>query len=646
MFMMRVVTCASLLLFSMALGWSIIRAREPHVSETEIAYRPIQVLEDGYVSSDTCKACHPSQYAAWHGSFHRTMTQVATTETVRANFDGVRVTGVPGNPIALERRRNEFWAQFGDPDWNGQGGVRTRITRQIVMITGSHYQQVYWYRTGRARVLGQLPATYLIPEQRWIPRDAVLLHPTVERPVSETGRWNAVCVNCHATHGKRKFNAPDDVETAGTAAMTADTRVAEFGVACEACHGPAAEHARQNRNPVRRYWQYLTGEADRTAIVQPARLNPVLSSQVCGQCHGVWEFYDQAGERQANSNGLQYRPGNELRNTRLVVQPARDQSSPTMRAILEAYPGYLNDSFWSDGMIRVSGREYNGLIDSPCFKNATDETHTLTCFSCHTMHKTPGDQRPIAEWADTHQVAAGMDGNAACLQCHPAIGANVPAHTKHRLESTGSSCYNCHMPYTTYGLLRALRSHQISSPTVAASIETGRPNACNSCHLDKTLAWTSDYLEKWYATPKARLSEDEQTVAASLLWLLRGDAGQRALAAWSMGWAPAQHASGTGWMGVPLAMLLNDPYDAVRLIAHRSLRSLPGFDGFQYDFLAPSRERIGDTVRVLDYWRRTLRPGDRRTDPALLFDAAGSPRMDMIIRLGLQRNDRPVVLRE
>ena len=142
------------------------------------------------------------------------------------------------------------------------------------------------------------------------------------------------------------------------------------------------------------------------------------------------------------------------------------------------------------------------------------------------------------------------------------------------------------------------------------------------------------------------MSEDEQTIAASLLLLLRGDAGQRALAAWSMGWAPAQRVSGTGWMGVPLAMLLNDPYDAVRLIAHRSLRSLPGFDGFQYDFLAPSAEHLQDTLRALDHWRTTRPPGGARTDPALLLDAAGSPRMDAIIRLGLQRNDRPVVLRE
>jgi hypothetical protein len=262
------------------------------------------------------------------------------------------------------------------------------------------------------------------------------------------------------------------------------------------------------------------------------------------------------------------------------------------------------------------------------------------------MHKTSDDARSVATWADTHQVAPAMEGNQACLQCHAPIAADVPAHTRHQAQSTGSSCYNCHMPYTTYGLLRALRSHQISSPTVAASVDTGRPNACNACHLDKTLAWTSEYLERWYRTPPVPLNEDERTVAASLLWLLRGDAGQRALAAWSMGWPPAQSASGTVWMAAPLAMLLNDPYDAVRFIASRSLQSLPGFGGFQYDFLAQPAERTAATLRALEQSARTLPSFGRRTDAALLLDAAGSPRMDAIVKIGLQRDDRPVVLRE
>jgi formate-dependent nitrite reductase cytochrome c552 subunit len=572
------------------------------------------------------------------------MTQVAAPDTVRADFDGARVTALADNPIALERRGEEFWAEFGDPDWKGSAQDRPRIKRQIVMITGSHHQQVYWYRTGRTRVLGQLPAMYLIEEERWIPRDAALLHPRIEGAPSETGRWNAVCANCHTTNAKRRFDAPADVAAAGVDAISADTRVAEFGIACEACHGPAGEHVRLNRNPLRRYRQYL-GQPD-SAIVQPARLTPAVSSQVCGQCHSVWEHFDPQAERRANTAGLLYRPGADLADTRFVVQPTRNRSAPTMRAILEAYPGYLADSFWSDGMVRVSGREYNGLVDSPCFAQATDAARTLTCFSCHTMHKPADDSRSVAEWADRYQVAEGMEGDRACLQCHETMARDVPSHTKHRTDSSGSACYNCHMPYTTYGLLKALRSHQISSPTVAATVDTGRPNACNACHLDRTLAWTSVQLERWYGTKPVALNEDERTVAASLLWLLRGDAGQRALAAWSMGWAPAQAASGTDWMAAPLAMLLNDPYDAVRFIASRSLRSLPGFGGFQYDFLAPPPERTTATLRALEQSVRAVPLQTRRGDAALLRDISGAPRMDEIVRLGLQRDDRPIVLRE
>jgi hypothetical protein len=636
---MRSVLIAALLVCSAAIGWAAFTAHVPPVAERQITYRPIQVQDDGYVSSQACKACHPSQFETWRGSYHRTMTQVATAETVRADFDAVRVADVDGRPMRLERRGAEFWAEFDDPDSQGVDGQRPRITRQVVMITGSHHQQVYWYRTDRNRLVGQLPAMYLIAERRWIPRRAAFMRPPNEPRPSETGRWNGVCINCHATHGKPQLSMPLDSQPMD--AQVADTTTAEFGIACEACHGPTGQHASINRNPFRRYWLHLTGQPDPTTV-HPTRLQPRLASQVCGQCHGVWTAYDGAGERQVNVAGFPYRPGDELEETRFVAQPTTNMGSPTMRRLLAKFPSFVDDSFWPDGMIRVSGREYNGLIDSPCFKDARDQKRTLSCSSCHAMHKQPGDARSIPEWADTHQVSAGMAGNDACLQCHEPMRANITAHTKHSAGSTGSSCYNCHMPYTTYGLLKALRSHQVSSPTVTASVQTGRPNACNLCHLDKTLAWTSQSLERWYGTPGTALGRDEQNVAASLLWLLRGDAGQRALVAWSMGWRPAQQASGE-WMAPYLAVLLDDPYDSVRFVASRSLRSLPGFSAFDYDFIAPSSQRLRDGARAMEIWRRA---GGRRTDAALLFDGGGLLNVDEVSRLLRQRNDRPVHLRE
>jgi hypothetical protein len=202
------------------------------------------------------------------------------------------------------------------------------------------------------------------------------------------------------------------------------------------------------------------------------------------------------------------------------------------------------------------------------------------------------------------------------------------------------------MPYTTYGLLKALRSHTITNPVVSQSQENSRPNACNLCHLDKTLTWTSEALHNWYRIQKVDVSAEEQMVAASLLWLLKGDAGQRALVAWSMGWRPAQEASGANWLVPFLAELMNDPYDAVRFIAGRSLRSVPGFSDLPYDFVWPSERRISAAFAFLERWRERKTVTGRRTDPELLLDSQGVVQAKIVTELLRHRNNRPVSLRE
>jgi hypothetical protein len=626
-----------LFIVAVVLTDAVVGMREPFSALYQTAGRPIQVAEEGYVSSATCRACHPAQYDSWYASFHRTMTQIATPATVKADFNATRVAGVQGQPMVLERRGDEFWAEFDDPDRHPFSTAPARVTRQVVMITGSHHQQVYWYRTGRGRVIGQIPGTYIIGERRWMPRNMVFLRPPVNRPPSATGNWNVMCINCHVTHGKGKVELPT--------ARSADSTVAEFGVACEACHGPADRHVAVNRNPLRRYWAHLTGLRDPT-MVQPATLEPRAASQVCGQCHGVFTYANDQEERALNAAGHPYRPGQDLLATRFLVHPSKDSDSPRLREFAAKNQDFMAGSFWPDGMVRVSGREYNGLIDSPCYERATETARTLTCFSCHSMHIGADDRRGASTWAAAHQVSPGMETNAACLSCHKQFRTNATTHTRHQNESSGSRCYNCHMPYTSYGLLKALRSHQISSPSVTASVQTGRPNACNACHLDKTLGWTATYLAQWYGTKTVDLSDDQRNVAASVLWSIKGDAGQRALMAWAMGWPTALEASGTDWVPAYLSSLLDDPYDAVRFIAYRSMRSQPGFAEFAGDFLASPTRRGSDIAEIMRQWRTAWSRGSRGVSDELLLNADGSFRQSILQRLIAERDNRPVALAE
>jgi hypothetical protein len=221
-----------------------------------------------------------------------------------------------------------------------------------------------------------------------------------------------------------------------------------------------------------------------------------------------------------------------------------------------------------------------------------------------------------------------MNGNPACLQCHSTFATKLAEHTHHAGDSAGSLCYNCHMPHTSYGLLKATRSHTVTSPSVASSLQTGRPNACNLCHLDKSLAWTQERLKSWYAIAPTNLPPDEADTAASVLWLLRGDAGQRALIAWHMGWSDAHKASGKDWLAPYLAQTLTDTYAVVRYVGQRSLKRLPGFETFVYDYTASEADR----AKALD--------AALKNSPKPLLTP------DKVARLLAERKDPPMQLLE
>jgi hypothetical protein len=264
------------------------------------------------------------------------------------------------------------------------------------------------------------------------------------------------------------------------------------------------------------------------------------------------------------------------------------------------------------------------------------------------MHPAKTDAVSLQTWATTQQMKPQMTSNQACLQCHPALGAaaSLTAHTHHAADSAGSSCYNCHMPHTTYGLLRAIRSHQISNPNVRESTELGRPNACNLCHLDRSLAWTAGKLADWYGQKVPELSPDDRELSAGVQWLLKGDAEQRLLVAWSMGWAPAQKASGHDWLYPFLAFELNDPYAAVRFAAWKSLQSLPGFSGYDFDYTVDDAHQKEAVAKAYQKWWFEQRDQNGGYRPETLLEPAGSFRQELLDRMLEQRNHRKVYLAE
>jgi hypothetical protein len=593
--------------------------------------RPVKAKELGYVSSDTCRTCHSEEYASWHGSFHRTMTQVVGPDTVLSDWD--TNLQIRGRDYRLYRDGDEYWVDMVDPGY-GQNGRdiygdfihgdddTVRVQKRAVLSTGSHHQQVYWFSAGEGRSLFLLPFTWLINEARWIPYEDSFLRPRYQ--VGTTEVWNEQCVRCHSTGSQPRF-AGKGIES--------DTRLGEFGISCEACHGPGEEHIRANQSPYRRYLLHLTGTRDST-MVHPKKLPAERANDLCGQCHAVSGLNAEL-EDEWRRTGYRFRPGDRLLDTRIVAHRP-DQE-------LDQYTRFVADQFsWDDGMVRVSGRDYNGILDSECARGGE-----LSCLSCHSMHLDRDDSRSISTWADD-QLTLGMESDLACLQCHKSFADAVSAHTHHPAESSGSRCYNCHMPHTTYGLLKAIRSHTFGrSPSVRESVEVGRPNACNLCHLDKSLGWTGRALEDWYGQPgETELVEEDETRSAALLWLLRGDPAQRAITAWHMGWAPATEVSGSDWMPPFLAEALVDSYSGVRFIAGRSLQRIPGFEDLAYDYVAPLLD-LGEAKReVQARWRGMHSIETFQTRSPLFFDSDGEFDFRAVRDVLLRRDRRHVHISE
>jgi hypothetical protein len=585
--------------------------------------RPIQSQISDYVSSNACRACHVENYESWHGSFHRTMTQVATPASLLDDVSKFDYT-FNGREYRGERRGDKFFVRVR-PE-NGDYGK----LQQVVLVTGSHNLQILWLESGQGRTLQQLPIAYIVAEKMWAPVAETFLIPPELKEYYSLGAWNGACMDCHVTQGHSRF-----VE-----GNRWDSQVAEFGIACEACHSEGRQHIEANRNPLRRFKLHLTTKTDPT-ITNPSRLKATDSALDCGQCHSVWAFNNMPDKIDFNRHGSGFRPGAHDLAQRFVVQPNAPDHSEQKDFIRRTEPDFFMNRFWGDGMIRVTGREFNGVQASPCFRGGE-----FSCISCHEMHLDSPGQTSIQKWARTAQLKPKMDSDEACLQCHQTMATNITAHTHHSADSSGSRCYNCHMPRTTFGLLRAIRSHQVSSPAAKETVDYGRPNACNLCHLDKTLAWTAEKLEAWYHQPVPELGPDDQNIASAVQFILKGDAGQRALIAWGMGWESAQKTAGRDWLYPYLIYSLNDRYAAVRFDAWKSLQTLPGFSDFSFTYSASEDSLRDVSAQAYQKWLGQIRDSNTTYRPETGLNTDGRFREDVFQRLGNERDDKPIILAE
>jgi hypothetical protein len=585
-----------------------------------------------WAGSDSCHTCHRDRYASWHRTYHRSMTQQASPETVQGRFDGrvIRAWGMEVRPV---RRGDTFWFDYYRPGESDPVG-RFQVDRTI----GSNRYQQYLTREEGGGTYYRLHLLWHNQDQRWVHMNAAFLGPDEQQFDANVSVWNHNCIFCHNTGPQPGIVNYDEMRARSARGERVDSatearfqsEVSELGIACEACHGPGLEHVEKQSSWLTRLSYKLTGKVDET-VVNPPRLDRDAANQVCGQCHGQRLPVSNEMMRRFITEGPVYRPGGDLFESVELLWP----ESPLPHT---GHPGDLFAlRFWADRTPRLTAYEYQGMHLSACHNEAE-----LTCMNCHAMHS--GDRHGM--------IREENRGGKPCLTCHQDLAADIEAHTHHAPDSEGSNCYACHMPEIVYGVMEIHRSHRIENPDPAAHAAAGRPNACNLCHLDESVAWAErETARLWQREPADVVRADgaDPDLPDGIARLYAGDPVERAVTAVAIGRALER-----GQLEHPeywqphLVRALHDDYPAVRRFAQRSLRQSTAGNGrlaaefdaglADFDFIGPGHERERALADLMVRLAR-LERGEAPYDMLLGPDWLPLPEVEALREIGNRRSE-------
>ncbi len=516
--------------------------------------------DENYLQSTDCRSCHEDHFASWAGTFHSRMTQEAKPATVQGDFQKNNRFEYLGVTAQMQRKGDRFSMTFLFPDGRSQ-------TVNIDRTIGS--RRIEQYLTRQENQYTRLPIAYDLVNKRWMSLNGSFFHPDSDNYFQHVAQWDSNCVFCH------NVKAQPNLDFRSKAFKT---EVSELAIACGACHGEGAKHAQAALSPLTRTIWHLDPNRAKD-IVNPAKLPAERSLMVCGHCHGQRVPEPMERIQTILTKGDPFNAGDDL------AQFYRPVSHTTQIGNFS-----FANRFWQNGSPRLTAYEYQGVLRSNCFVHG-EPGKQINCLSCHTMHE--GDPKG--------QITAENRTNKPCLDCHPkySTSSELTAHTKHKQDSTGSSCYSCHMPKVVYGVMSFHPTHDITVPDPQLTATQSVPNACNQCHLDKSVNWSITEAKRLWP---ARFSTIQTSTDAQFdkpegpRSLFAGDALMRALAADAL--------SGNGpqppdpdWAMPFLIEALEDNYPIVRFFAGLGLSKQPWIT-VRPDYLA-SREQRAATIRQL-----------------------------------------------
>jgi hypothetical protein len=276
---------------------------------------PALAAAAGYIGSEACKNCHPTQFTGWSKSLHN-----APLKTVAELGAGIFVNDANSNGIndfqdGLDLATTSAFASFLDnaPKLSSANGkffaTIGPVTYEIQRTQGGNglWKQRYQTKVGKSYYI--LPFQYnektrqyvTYSDNNWYNRpqtsprftapygsdNLVVQLGLLNKDSDKKGTavsWENRCSGCHQTG---LTLASQTQAYAGDNVTEVVSGYVELNIGCEACHGPGAQHVNSSGNPA--------------FITNPANLERLgvggirLADQVCGNCHQRGEEAKLAG---------------------------------------------------------------------------------------------------------------------------------------------------------------------------------------------------------------------------------------------------------------------------------------------------------------------------------------------------------------
>lgn len=401
-----------------------------------------------YTGNEKCQSCHQQEYKEYLSSNHYHAMDTALGDKVRADFNNTYFIYF-GDTSFFYKKGDAYFVRTKDSD-----GVKKEFAISYTFGWYPLQQYIVKFNDGRMQVLpfcwdtrpkengGQHWFHLYGANEKILPGDELFW-------TGYNQNWNHMCADCHTTGLQQNFDFDNNsFHTAWYANR----------VTCESCHGPASNHIKWTENKdesdtlkgftfslYEKNVEWIMDNAKGIAYRNKPPANDLLV-QTCARCHARAEHIDG-----------NYIHGQSIFNTHI--------------------PAELNTDFYhTDGQQLGEDYEYGSFLQSKMYAMG------VTCNNCH----------------NTHSGQLKLAGNAVCSQCHSPQVFDVPQHTNHPVNTAGAQCISCHMPSKNYMQIDARLDHKIFIPRPDLSTKLNTPDACSSCHADKTKSWVVNAFEKWY----------------------------------------------------------------------------------------------------------------------------------------------------